>query len=165
MLMVAVLVALLGANCSGPLGDDDADAGPASTSTPAPTATPTVTPSPTPFIPPTVAVTEDDDIRSCLERNLTPELLVSLSLDDTELTEDILRTCLETTIPAQLMFLLDPLVEDASQCALDTSKTLTNEELLALGGEDGPRKDEIVDRVIDDILDCLADEYGLDFLR
>ena len=114
-----------------------------------------------PFIPPTVAVTDDDSIQSCLERNLTPELLISLSMDETALTEDILETCLETTIPSQLTFLMDPIIEDASDCALDVSKTLSNEELIALAGDDSTRKDEITDGVVDDILSCLGDRYSL----
>lgn len=137
---------------------------PSPTPTPTPSPTPTVTPSPTPFVPPTVAVTDDDSIQSCLERNVTAELLISLSLDDTELTEDIMRTCLETTIPSELVFLLNPLIDDASECALDTSKTLSNEELIALGGKDSAEKGEITDRVVDDILSCLGSKYGFDFL-
>ena len=45
---------------------------PSATATPQPTATPTVTPSPTPYVAPTVAVVADDNVRACLERNLTP---------------------------------------------------------------------------------------------
>ncbi|HEX5166102.1 MAG TPA: hypothetical protein VFV93_11950, partial [Thermomicrobiales bacterium] len=97
-----------------------------SSPTPEPTSTPTATPSPTAFVPPTVAVEDDDSIQACMERNLTPELLISLSKDDTSLTEDIMRTCLETTIPSPLMFLLNPIIDDASECALDVSKTLSN---------------------------------------
>lgn len=123
-----------------------------------------MTPSPTPYIPPTVAVTADDSIQSCLERNLTPDLLISLSRDETDLTEDIMRTCLETTIPSELTFLLDPIIEDASECALDVSKTLSNDELIALAGDDSAAKSEITDRVVRDILSCLGDKYGLDFL-
>jgi len=111
-----------------------------------------------------VAVSDDDSIQSCLERNLTAELLISLSMDDTSLTEDIMRTCLETTIPSELIFLLNPIIDDASECALDISKTLSNEELIALGGNDSTRKDEITDRVVSDILSCLGSKYGFDFL-
>lgn len=132
---------------------------PTVTPTPTPTPTPTATPSPTPFVPPTVAVQDDDSIESCLERNMTPELLISLSLDQTELTEDVLRACLETTIPAPLVFLLDPVIEDASECALEVSDTLSNDELIALAGEDGASKDVVVERVVDDILSCLQDKY------
>ncbi len=134
------------------------------TPSPTPTPTPTVAPSPTIYIPPTVAVTDDDSIQSCLERNLTADLLISLSMDDTSLTEDVMRTCLETTIPSELIFLLDPIIDDASECALDVSKTLSNEELIALGGDDSARKDEITDRVVSDILSCLGSKYGFDFL-
>jgi len=145
-------------------GDDPAPTPTATvTATPSPTPSPvpTETPSPTPFIAPTVAVTDDDSIQSCLERNLTADLLISLSMNETSLTEDILETCLETTIPSELTFLLNPIIEDASQCALDVSNTLTNEELIALAGENGARKDEITDRVTGDILSCLGDQYGL----
>ncbi len=82
-------------------------------------------------------------------------------MDETSLTEDILETCLETTIPSELTFLLNPIIEDASECALDVSNTLTNEELIALAGENSARKDEITDRVTDDILSCLSDQYSL----
>lgn len=112
-------------------------------------------------MPPTVAVTDDDSIQSCLERNLTAELLISLSMDDTSLTEDIMETCLETTLPSQLTFILNPVIEDASECALDVSKTLSNEELITLAGDNSARKSEITDRVIDDILGCLGDKYSL----
>lgn len=139
---------------------------PTATTAPSPTPSPiaTVTPSPTPFVAPTVAVTDDDSIQSCLERNVTAELLISLSKDDTELTQDIMRTCLETTIPSELIFLLNPIIDDASECALDISKTLSNEELIALGGNDSARKDVITDRVVSDILSCLGSKYGFDFL-
>jgi hypothetical protein len=137
---------------------------PSPTSTPSPTATPSPTPSPTPFIPPTVAVTDSDSIQSCLERNLTPELLVSLSQDDTSLTKDIMRTCLETTIPSQLVFLMGPIIDDASQCALDVSKTLSNDDLFALAGNDQTRKDAIINDVSNKIVSCVASKYGLDFL-
>jgi hypothetical protein len=109
---------------------------------------------------PTVAVTDDDSIQSCLERNITPELLISLSMDDTELTQDIMKTCPETTIPSQLTFILDPVIEDASECALESSKTLSNEELIALAGDNSARKDEITDRVVNDILGCLGEKYS-----
>jgi hypothetical protein len=108
-----------------------------------------------------VAVVEDDDVRACLERNLTPELLVSLSRDETDLTEDILRECLETQLPDPLVWLLGPIVEEMSECTLDVSKTLTNQELIALGGPDSAQKDEIVDRVTGDILECTADGFGI----
>jgi hypothetical protein len=139
---------------------------PTATATPSPTPspTPTVTPSPTAYVQPTVAVTDDDSIQSCLERNLTPELLISLSRDETDLTEDIMRTCLETTIPSELIFLLNPIIDDASDCAQDVSKTLSNEELIALAGKDSDRKSEITDRVVRDILSCLGSKYGFDFL-
>jgi hypothetical protein len=176
----AVLAALiLLVSCAGPFGDDDDtdDAAvaqatatmaipptPTATATPQPTATPTATPSPTPFIPPTVAVREDDSVEGCLRRNITPELLISLSLDQTELTEDIFRTCLGQSIPSELVFLLNPIIEDAGDCTLDVSRTLTNEQLITLAGPDGAAKDQIVDDVIDDILGCVTDQYGLDFL-
>jgi len=142
-----------------PTATATATATPTVTPTPSPTPTPTATPSPIPFVPPTVAIQDDDTIESCLERNLTPELLISLSMDQTELTEDVLRACLETTIPAPLVFLLDPVIEDASECALEVSDTLTNEELFTLAGPDGTEKDVVVDRVVDDILSCLQDKY------
>ena len=168
--LVALLLALLPlllAGCSTGGGDASTPTPTAtatSSPTPSPTPTPTVTPSPTAFVPPTVAVADDDSIQSCLERNLTPELLISLSMDDTTLTEDIMRTCLETTIPSQLMFLLNPIIDDASECALDVSKTLSNEELIALAGDNSARKSEITDRVVRDILSCLGSKYGFDFL-
>jgi hypothetical protein len=166
--LLTLVSALALAACSP--GSDDATPTPTATvtptqsPTPTPSPTPSPTPTPTPFVAPTVAVTDDDSIQSCLERNVTPELLISLSMDDTELTEDVMRACLETTIPSELVFLLNPLIEDASECALDVSKTLSNEELLALGGDDSARKDEITDDVVRDILGCLGDKYGLDFL-
>jgi hypothetical protein len=175
VLALAALV-LLGA-CSGPPNDDDDDvtatigtatvAGPpavTATVTPQPTSTATALPSPTPFVPPTVAVEGDDSVQQCLKRNITPELLISLSLEQTTLTEDIFRTCLEQSIPSELIFLLDPIIEDASACALDVSKTLSNEQLIILAGPDSAAKDQIVDDVIGDILRCLGDQYGLDFL-
>lgn len=133
--------------------------------TPTPTPTPSPTPTPTPFIPPTVAVEDGDSIQGCLERNLTPELLISLSMDDTSFTQEVMRTCLETRIPGALVFLLDPIIEDASECALDVSKTLTNSELIVLAGNDSAQKDPVVSRVSNDIVDCLFGKYGLDFLR
>ena len=161
---LVVLLPLLLFACSR--GGDDATPVPTptatATATPSPTPSPTatMTPSPTPFIPPTVAVTSDDSVQSCLERNLTAELLISLSRDETALTEDILETCIETTIPSQLTFLLSPIIDDASECTLDVSKTLSNEELIALAGDNSARKDEITDRVVSDILSCLGDKYS-----
>ena len=132
---------------------------PTATVTPSPT--PTATPSPTPFVPPTVAVVSNDDVRSCLTRNLTPELLISLSKNDDSLANDIIRTCLETQMPSQLVFLLGPIVDSTSQCALDTSKTLSNQDLIALAGPDGATKDAVVNRVTDAILACVADKYHI----
>jgi len=174
--LLVLLLPILLLACSTGGGDDDDDAtpvptqtatatvSPTSTALPTPSPTPTVEPSPTVYIPPTVAVTDDDSIQSCLERNLTAELLISLSMDDTSLTEDVMRTCLETTIPPELTFFLNPIIDDASQCALEVSKTLSNEELIALGGDNSARKDEITDRVVSDILSCLGSKYGFDFL-
>ena len=173
LLWTLALVALvLVSACSSPLDDDDqpeatatatASPTPTVTPTPSPSPTPTVTPTATPFVPPTVAVQEDDSVQSCLERNITPELLISLSRDETELTEDIFRTCLEQSIPSELIFLLDPIIEDASECALDVSKTLSHQQLITLAGPDGPEKDQIVEDVVTDILGCLGDKYGIDF--
>jgi hypothetical protein len=138
-----------------------ATAKPSATATPKPTATATVTPSPTPFVPPTVAVTSDDDVRSCLDRNLTPELLISLSHDDDSLANDIIRTCLETQLPSELVFIMGPIIDTTSQCALDTSKTLSNADLITLAGPDGAAKDTVVNRVTDDIISCTADHYHI----
>jgi hypothetical protein len=134
---------------------------PSATATPEPTATPTVTPSPTPYVAPTVAVVADDNVRDCLERNLTPELLISLSRDDTSLTNDVISSCLKTQLPSQLVFLLGPIIDTTSQCALDTSKTLSNQDLITLAGPDGADKDTVVNRVTDDILSCTADHYHI----
>lgn len=171
----AVLLAAMAllASCSSPLGNDAPDPTatlaptvvptatasptPAPTNTPAPTATPTV------FVPPTVAVAEDDSPQQCLERNLTPELLISLSMDDTSLTQDIFRTCLVTIVPEELVFLLDPVIEDASECALDVSKTLSNDELIALASGDSAKQDAITESVSTDILSCMSEKYGFDF--
>jgi hypothetical protein len=159
--MLLALLPLLLAGCSTGTGDDPTPTPTATvTPSPTPTPTPTVTPSPTAYVQPTVAVTDDDSIQSCLERNVTAELLISLSMDDTALTEDIMKTCLETTLPSQLTFILDPVIEDASECALDVSKTLSNEELIALAGDNSARKDEITDGVVSDILSCLGDKYA-----
>lgn len=111
-----------------------------------------------------MAVEDNDSVEACLERNITPELLISLQMDDTELTEDILRECLETQIPGELVFLLGPIIDDAADCTLDVSKTLTTQELIDLAGDDTARKNAIVSNVVDDILACLASQYGLDFL-
>jgi hypothetical protein len=159
--MMLALLPLVLVACSTGTGDDPTPT-PTATVTPSPTPspTPTVTPSPTPYVQPTVAVTDDDSIQSCLERNVTAELLISLSMDDTSLTEDIMKTCLETTLPSQLTFILNPVIEDASECALDISKTLSNDELIALAGNNSTRKDEITDRVVSDILGCLGDKYS-----
>lgn len=105
---------------------------------------------------------DDDSVESCLERNITPELLISLQMDDTELTEDILRECLETQIPNELVFLMGPIIDDAADCTLEVSKTLTTDELIDLASDDTERKTAIVSQVVDDILACVADEYGLD---
>ena len=142
----------------------------APTPTPIPTATPSPTPTPIPtvtptFAPPTVAVQDGDSIRGCLERNLTPELLISLSQDDTTFTGDVMRTCLATQIPVPLVALLDPIIDDASQCVLDGSKTLSNSDLIDLASGDSARKDAIVSRVASGVVDCLTTKCGLDFLR
>lgn len=164
-----LLLPLVLAACSNG-GSGDVTPTPAATSTatvrpsPTPSPSPTVPPSPTEYVQPTVAVTESDTIQSCLERNLTPELMISLSRDETRLTKDIMRTCLETTIPSELTFLLNPIIDDASQCALDVSKTLSNEELIALAGANSARKSEITGRVVSDILSCLGNKYGVNFL-
>lgn len=86
-------------------------------------------------------------------------------MDDTTLTQDIMRTCLKTLLPGALVSLLDPIIEDASQCALDVSKTLSNDDLIVLSGDNTASKDAVVSRVSNEIVDCLANKYGLDFLR
>ncbi|MCO5176525.1 MAG: hypothetical protein M9890_06090 [Thermomicrobiales bacterium] len=160
--LLAVVLVLAG--CAS-IGAPDPTATPLPSPTPTATPIPTATPSPTPFVPPTVAVQDDDSIRPCLERNLTPELLISLSMDDTTLTKDIMRTCLETQIPGPLVSLIDPIIEDASECALDVSKTLSNDDLIILSGDNTTSKDAVVSRVANGIVDCLASKYHLDFLR
>lgn len=160
--LLTVVLVLTG--CAS-IGEPEPTATPLPSPTPTALPTPSATPSPTPFVPPTVAVQDDDSIRSCLERNLTPELLISLSMDDKTLTQDIMRTCLETQIPGPLVSLIDPIIEDASECALDVSKTLSNDDLIVLSGDDTASKDAVTSRVADGIVDCLASKYGLDFLR
>jgi hypothetical protein len=138
-----------------------ATATPTRTPTPRPTATPTVTPSPTPFIAPTVVIVDDDSVRDCIERNLSPALLYTLSQDDPSLAEDILGECLETQLPDFLVGLLDPLIEQTAECAVEVSDTLTNVDLIALAGPDSADKDAVISRITDDILNCVADEYNI----
>lgn len=176
-LAAIALLSLLMAACSGGNPAPTETPSPAATSTatatalatatatasptPSPTSTPSATPSPTAFVPPTVAVAAGDTVQSCLQRNLTPELLISLSKDDVTLANDIIRTCLETQLPAELVFLLNPIIDTTSACALKVSKTLTNEELFALAGPNGAAKDAIVGRVTNDILTCVAAQYNI----
>ena len=87
--------------------------------------------------------------------------MISLSRDDTSLTNDVISSCLETQLPSQLVFLLGPIIDTTSQCALDTSKTLSNQDLITLAGPDGADKDTVVNRVTDDILSCTADHYHI----
>jgi hypothetical protein len=164
--VVLVALLLLGAGCSTggssatktPL-PPTATATPSATATPAATDTPLATPSPTPFVPPTVAVTSSDTVRSCLQNNLTPQLVISLSQNDDTLVNQIITTCLKTQIPSELVFLLSPIIDTTSQCAVDESKTLSNQDLVTLAGPDGDAKTAVINRVTDDILSCTASHY------
>jgi hypothetical protein len=163
---VVLVAGVLGA-CSRPFSGSDATPTPTVTPTPSPTPTPpptptpSPTPSPTPFVPPTIAVESGDSFQQCLNRNLSPELVVSLTLNQTDLTRNILRTCVQQVVPSELVFLLNPIIDDASQCALDASKNLSNTDLIALSGADSDQKQQIVDKVTNQIGSCLSDKYGL----
>jgi len=112
----------------------------------------------------TVAVAEGDTIQSCLERNLTPALLLSLYRENTTLSDNIIRACLETQLPSELVGLANPIIGETSRCASQVSQTLTTEEVLILGQEPGASesgKDAVIDRVTNDILRCLAETYDL----
>jgi hypothetical protein len=171
LLVALVGVLLFAAGCSS--GGSSATQTPSATATATATATPTVTPTPsatatptvaptaTPFVPPTVAVESGDSVRSCIERNLTPQLVISLSQNDDSLVNQVLTTCLQTQLPSELVFLLGPIIDTTSQCALDESKTLSNTDLVTLAGPDSDAKTAVVNRVTDDILSCTADHYHI----
>lgn len=113
----------------------------------------------------TVAVAPDDTIQTCFERNLTPALLLSLYRENTTLSDNIIRACLETQLPSELVGLADPIIAETSRCASQVSQTLTTEEVLILGQAEGnaeSEKDVVIERVATDILRCLADTYDLE---
>jgi hypothetical protein len=108
----------------------------------------------------TVAVEPGDSARACLERNLTPELLLALYREDTTLSNDIIRTCLEQDLPQQLVGLIDPIIQETSRCASERAQQLTTEEVLVLGQQgQNAEKDAIVRRVSGDILRCVARSF------
>lgn len=110
----------------------------------------------------TVAVEPGDSIRSCMERNLTPALLLSLYRDDTTLSDSIIRTCLALDIPQELVGLMDPIIQETSRCASVTAKTLTTEEVLILGQDgDTADKDAVSRRMAEDTLVCVAQSYDI----
>ena len=112
----------------------------------------------------TVAVSPDDTIQTCFERNLTPALLLSLYRENTTLSDNIIRACLETQLPSELVGLANPIIGETSRCASQVSQTLTTEEVLILGQEPGTSeqaKEAVIDRVTSDILRCLVDTYEL----
>ena len=112
----------------------------------------------------TVAVAPGDTIQSCFERNLTPALLLALYRENTTLSDNIIRACLETQLPSELVGLANPIIAETSRCASQVSRTLTTEEVLILGQEPGnsePAKDAVIDRVTTDILRCLAETYDV----
>lgn len=112
----------------------------------------------------TVAVEPDDTIQSCFERNLTPALLLSLYRENTTLSDNIIRACLETQLPSEVVGLANPIIGETSECASEVSQTLTTEEVLILGQEEGAaeaEKDVVIDRVTTDILHCVAETYDL----
>lgn len=112
----------------------------------------------------TVAVAPGDTIQSCFERNLTPALLLSLYRENTTLSDNIIRACLETQLPSELVGLANPIIGETSRCASQVSQTLTTEEVLILGqepGTDESAKDTVINRVTTDILRCLAETYEI----
>lgn len=112
----------------------------------------------------TVAVEPDDSIQSCFERNLTPALLLSLYRENTTLSDNIIRACLETQLPSELVGLADPIIAETSECASQVSQTLTTEEVLILGQEHGAAEDEkdaVINLVTTEILSCVAETYNL----
>jgi hypothetical protein len=110
----------------------------------------------------TVAVEPNDSIQTCLERNLTPELLLSLYRENTTLSDNIIRVCLQQQIPAELVGLMDPIIRRTSQCASTTSRTLTAEEVLILGQPSrSAEQDAVRDRIARDTLSCVAQEYNI----
>lgn len=159
----------------GPLDDDPAPTAtplpptatatatpsPTATATPSPTPTPTATPTATPFIMPTVAIVDGDSVEECIQRNLGPGLLYTLSQGDDSLTNDILTECLEEQLPDRLVWLMGPIIDQASECAVEISGTLTNTDLIILNGPDSPAKEELVDGVTSDLLRCTAEEFGI----
>jgi hypothetical protein len=112
----------------------------------------------------TVAVEPDDTIQRCFERNLTPALLLSLYREDTTLSDTVIRACLETQIPSEIVELGDPIIQETSRCASRVSRTLTTEDVLVLGQEPGVAETEkraIIKRVAIEIVRCVARTYEL----
>ncbi|HUG14533.1 MAG TPA: hypothetical protein VMM78_05875 [Thermomicrobiales bacterium] len=110
----------------------------------------------------TVAVEDGDSIQSCMERNMTPELLLSLYRENTTLSDNVIRVCLQQDVPPELVGLMDPMIRLTSQCASETSRTLTTEEVLILGqSERRADKDAVIERMVRDTLSCVAREYDI----
>lgn len=162
-------ILILVAAC-GPLDDDTpptptplptSTASPTATLTPTATATPTVTPTPTPFVPPTVALVDGDSVSECIERNLGPGLLYTLSQGDDSLTNEIVTQCLEENLPDALVWMLGPIIDRAAGCTVEVSTTLSNADLITLNGPNSDSKDALIERVTNDILRCTAEDLGI----
>jgi hypothetical protein len=110
----------------------------------------------------TVAVADGDSTLDCLERNMTAELLLSLYRENTTLSDNVIRVCLQQNVPPELVGLMDPMIRRTSQCASETSRTLTTEEVLILG-QSGRRadKDAVIERVARDTLACVATDFNI----
>jgi hypothetical protein len=148
------------------VGDDDLPRPTAVVATPAPGESPVPTQigqaSPTPSLLATVAVVADDTIESCLTRNLSPALLLSLYRDDTRLSNEIIRVCLDTQLPGDVIGISDPIIRKTSDCAAEVAQSLTTEEVLILGQEgNNAEKDAVTRRVVLDILACVAEDFDI----
>lgn len=110
----------------------------------------------------TVAVEPGDSARACLERNMTPELLLSLYRENTTLSDNVIRVCLQQDVPPELVGLMDPMIWRTSQCASESARTLTTEEVLILG-QSGRRadKDVVIERMARDTLVCVAQDFNI----
>lgn len=95
-------------------------------------------------------------IGTCFEENTTSDIVTDLRAGNTEMAQDVYRTCLEDELPAEMLIMADPIIELASECGVTSAEGLSDEDVAAM--EDGD--EAVIERVTTETVECLSAEFG-----
>jgi hypothetical protein len=95
-------------------------------------------------------------ISACFEENTTSDIVADLREGNTDMAQDVYRSCLEESLPEPMVAMADPIIETASECGVTSAEGLTDDDVAAM--EDGD--EAVIQRVTTETVDCLSAEYG-----